>query len=96
MISAHSESVGIPRTPLKHTDSPCGVLTPRAGSLCVQLTATLSFQSVSPSSWSVLIKQEPREQKRNNPESQVLKNKNHTAQLDLKTIPLQSPVNKKL
>ena len=26
------------------------VLTPRAGSLCVQLTATLSFQSVSPSS----------------------------------------------
>lgn len=40
------------------------VHTPRAGSLCVQTTATFNFQSVSPSNWSVLMKHEPRKTKR--------------------------------
>jgi len=35
------------------------VHTPKAGNLWVQATVTRSFQSVSPSSWSVLIKHEP-------------------------------------
>lgn len=35
------------------------LLTAAVGSLCVQATGSRSFQSVSPSSWSVRRKQEP-------------------------------------
>lgn len=38
-------------------------LTAAVGNLCVQATGRRSFQSVSPSNWSVLKKQEPSGQK---------------------------------